>query len=153
MLRSTVSFCNILGFNLMPRNTASVVCSHVNLNILFRSVDLSTLIIKVIIIIESASSMQLSPCRMKELQFKHKNSEFNIPQHYCNLYTNIPSFLYFLRSTRNPKQINCFKERKTLTINNKTSNKLKESKNVYTEKDYLHVTWWKEVSIIFNSDL
>ncbi|PWA96416.1 GIY-YIG nuclease superfamily [Artemisia annua] len=49
-----------------------------------------------------------------------------------------------ISSTRNPKQINCFKERKTLTINNKTSNKLKESKNVYTEKDYLHVTWWKE---------
>ncbi|XP_024984574.1 DNA mismatch repair protein MSH1, mitochondrial-like isoform X2 [Cynara cardunculus var. scolymus] len=47
-------------------------------------------------------------------------------------------------STRQPKQIYCFKDRKTLTTNTKATKRLKESKNINKEKDYPHVLWWKE---------
>ncbi|KAD5803626.1 hypothetical protein E3N88_14986 [Mikania micrantha] len=47
-------------------------------------------------------------------------------------------------SARNPKQIYCFTDRKTSTINIKATKKAKEPKNVTREKDYPHVIWWKE---------
>ncbi|KAI3697129.1 hypothetical protein L6452_29898 [Arctium lappa] len=49
-----------------------------------------------------------------------------------------------LSSSRQPKQVYCFKDRKALTTNTKATKKLKELKNIHKEKDYPHVMWWKE---------
>ncbi|KAJ0781299.1 putative DNA mismatch repair protein MutS [Helianthus annuus] len=52
------------------------------------------------------------------------------------------SFTLLLCSSPQPKQVYCFKERRSTST--KSAKKMRELKDVLVEKDYPHIMWWKE---------
>ncbi|KAI7746485.1 hypothetical protein M8C21_008298 [Ambrosia artemisiifolia] len=52
------------------------------------------------------------------------------------------SIIIFSFSSLQPKQVYCFKEKKSTST--KSAKKLRELKDVIVEKDYPHIMWWKE---------